>query len=257
MYFPKMNRHQMISEVSSLGTQCERSKDYIAKSSFSSPGSCWLTIMFKLLVSTFLLAFAQGIHAAPQASGGTTTDPPAGFAITSFGVNGSGCPPGSVFYLLNGENTAVTVTYSKYFAEVGPGIPISSNRKNCQLTFGISIPPGFSFGVVNADFRGYYQLDSKVTAVQDSLYYFQGNLNQATTYNTLVGPVDGADYTYRSPFNLTFTNLSPCGTDAVLNIESDLHASNADNNKGSGYIATDSTDASFVQTFNFQWQTCT
>ena len=73
---------------------------------------------------------------------------------TSFGLNGSGCPPGSAFYLLNGmtphynlhtlithsyiaERTAVTVTFSQYYAEAGPGVSMFSNRKNCQLTFGI------------------------------------------------------------------------------------------------------------------------
>jgi len=73
---------------------------------------------------------------------------------TSLGLNGSGCPPGSAFYLLNGmtrrfilsitttlsspaARTAVTVTYSKFYAETGPNFPISSNRKYCQLTFGV------------------------------------------------------------------------------------------------------------------------
>jgi len=35
------------------------------------------------------------------------------------------------------DRTAVTVTFSQYWAEAGPGIAISSNRKNCQLTFGV------------------------------------------------------------------------------------------------------------------------
>jgi len=35
------------------------------------------------------------------------------------------------------QKTAVTVTFSQYFAEVGPGIPLSAARKNCQLTFGV------------------------------------------------------------------------------------------------------------------------
>lgn len=35
------------------------------------------------------------------------------------------------------DHTAVTVTFSQYYAEVGPGIPISANRKNCQLTLGV------------------------------------------------------------------------------------------------------------------------
>jgi len=35
------------------------------------------------------------------------------------------------------DRTAVTVTFSQYSAEAGPGVSIGNNRKNCQLTFGI------------------------------------------------------------------------------------------------------------------------
>jgi len=36
------------------------------------------------------------------------------------------------------DRTAVTVSFSKYYAEAGPGVSISNNRRNCQLTFGIA-----------------------------------------------------------------------------------------------------------------------
>jgi hypothetical protein len=62
----------------------------------------------------------------------------------------------------------------------------------------------------------------------------------ATARSTLVGPVDGLDYTYRDQFDLTSTVLAPCGADTVLNIQSSLQISNSKNTKGSGFIATDS-----------------
>ncbi|TEB35273.1 hypothetical protein FA13DRAFT_1728067 [Coprinellus micaceus] len=174
---------------------------------------------------------------------------PPGFNITSIGVIGTGCPPGSTYYVLNPEKTT-------FFAEAGPGVSISKNRKQCQLTLGVNVPPGFTFGIANVDYRGYYQLDSKVTASQSSLYYFQGQLVQATSRSDLVGPVDGDYYTYRDSFDLVSTVQSPCGQATVLNINSDVRVSNSQNNKGQGYLATDSINTGLTTTFNFQWQTC-
>ncbi|PPQ72615.1 hypothetical protein CVT26_004089 [Gymnopilus dilepis] len=190
----------------------------------------------------------------------TTTSPPAGFSITSFGLNGSGCPPGSASYVLSSDKSAVNVTYSQYYAEVGPTIPIDQNRKNCQLTFGISVPAGFSFGVASTSStkHGFYFLDSGVTASQQALYYFQGSGKQATNtepcdsvtaQNNISGPVAGATYSYTAPFNLAFSNMSPCGASSVLNIDTSIRANNDGNPKGEGFIANDSSDVSFSQWF--------
>ncbi|KAH6905785.1 hypothetical protein BKA70DRAFT_458806 [Coprinopsis sp. MPI-PUGE-AT-0042] len=224
--------------------------------------------MFNSLLSTLtLLSGLLSAVAAPQRDGNVPlppipipsvpAPPPPGFKITSLGVLGTGCPPGTTYYVLNPEKTALTVSFSEYYAQAGPTIPIASNRKNCRLTVGVDVPAGFTFGVSSVDYRGYYQLDKDVVASQNSIYYFQGILTQATARSELTGPVDGDDYTYRDLFDLTSTVQAPCGISTVLNIQSDLRVSNTKNTKGSGYIATDSIDTALNTTFNFQWQTCT
>jgi hypothetical protein len=40
--------------------------------------------------------------------------PPPGFNITSLGVNGSGCPPGSTYYALNGQCFRVSAGTALY-----------------------------------------------------------------------------------------------------------------------------------------------
>ncbi|KDR78861.1 hypothetical protein GALMADRAFT_137851 [Galerina marginata CBS 339.88] len=211
--------------------------------------------MVKLLsFPTAIFACAFGFHSVLSAP--ANAEPPAGFTITSFGLNGSGCPPKSAYYLLSPDKTSVNVTYSQYFAEVGPSIDISDNRKNCQLTFGVRVPPGFTFGIASTTSRGFYFLDPGVTAAQQSLYYFQGSINQVTAKNNLAGPVPGAFYDFTAPFKVVSTNMSPCGTSTVLNVNTEIRTSNDNNPNGVGFIANESTDFSFSQIFNFVWQTC-
>jgi len=214
--------------------------------------------MFKFIASMIgALACLGAVAASPAPDHeARQTTGPSGFNITSLVLNGSGCPPGSAVYTLSTDKSAVTVTFSRFFAEVGPGIPISHSRRNCQVTLGIRVPQGFSFAIANVDYRGYYQLDKKVTASQNAIYYFQGQLQQATARSTLTGPILGKDYTYRDSFGLATLVFCPCGANTVLNINSDLRTNNANNKAGSGYISQDSTDVSLKQIFHFQWRKC-
>ncbi|KAG8834900.1 hypothetical protein FRC17_006447 [Serendipita sp. 399] len=120
--------------------------------------------------------------------------PPSGFNITSIGVNGSGCPKGTTYYVLSEDRTAVTVTFSNYYASAGPGIKVTENRKNCEVSLGVRVPKGFFFGIATVDYRGFYQLDAKVTATQRAVYHFQGQLKEAVARSTLTGPIAGQDY---------------------------------------------------------------
>ncbi|KAJ2916828.1 hypothetical protein MD484_g3534, partial [Candolleomyces efflorescens] len=231
-------------------------------------------MLFNLNIVALLACISVAL-AAPSQLQDRAVAPPSGFNITSLGVNGSGCPPGSTLYTLSADRSAVTVLFSQFYAEAGPGISISANRKNCALTFGVKVPPGFTFGIANVDYRGYYQLDSKVTASQQSIYYFQGQVKQATARSNLVGPVPGksvtlvgksvlliielylgASYTYRDSFDLASTVLAPCGASTVLNVNAEVRVNNQNNTKGSGYLANDSIDTTLKQIFNFHWQTC-
>ncbi|KAF4614164.1 hypothetical protein D9613_007917 [Agrocybe pediades] len=234
--------------------------------------------------ATTLLAFVLAACAAPQRSGSppsnglpVITDPPPGFNITSLGVNGSGCPPGSAYYLLNEAKTAVTVSFSQYFAEVGPGSLSARTARiaNLLLVFRfledfLSALPLSTTAVTTNLTKPSLLLSSRSTTSKDKcsklppaqtssgqlMVRMSSICNTSSSLRPFPYRWSGATYTYRDSFDLVATVTSPCGAPAVLNIVSDLRASNTKNTKGSGYIATDSIDTALQQTFGFQWLKC-
>lgn len=101
--------------------------------------------------------------------------PPDKIVIDVATVNGSGCPAGTAAVAVSEDNTAFTVTYSDYLAQVGGGSNPTAFRKNCQLNLIVHVPSGFTYAIAKADYRGYASLQSGASAVQRASYYFQGS----------------------------------------------------------------------------------
>ncbi|RXW15629.1 hypothetical protein EST38_g10227 [Candolleomyces aberdarensis] len=200
-----------------------------------------------------VLALVSASFAAPAP---VTTDEyvraPTGFNITSVGVIGTGCPPGTSYALVSDDNSALTAVFSQFYAFAGPGVGISDNRKACRLTLGVKVPEGYSFSVNTLEHAGFYQLDKGVTGSQGSYYYFQGEINEATARKAYEGPVLGKDYINKIDFE--GAAFSPCGKDTVLNFGSDVRVNNANNKNGYGAIGTDSIQ--FRQTLHLSWKAC-
>ena len=53
----------------------------------------------------------------------------------------------------------MTLIFDSYVADQGKDIPVTENRKNCQLNIDLLYPPGFQYSVFSADYRGYVALD--------------------------------------------------------------------------------------------------
>jgi hypothetical protein len=204
----------------------------------------------------FLLSSPAIAHASP--SNGFTVPPPSDkIVIDVVTVNGSGCPATTAAIAISPDNTAFTVTYSNYLAQVGVGAAPTDIRKNCQLTVLVHAPQGFSYAVAEADYRGFAHLEKGATSMEQANYYFQGQPQTAVVNHPFSGPFDD-DWQTTDMTGVAALVFSPCGEERDLNINTELRVSGGTSNlkKTTSFMTMDSTDGSITTTYHFAWVTC-
>ena len=172
-------------------------------------------------------------------------------------VNGSGCPVGSAAVAMSPDNTAFTVTYANYLAQVGVGATTTDWRKNCQLNLVVHVPQGFTYAISKVDYRGFASIASGASALQRANYYFQGQSQTAYASHTWSGPM-GDDWQTSDEVPIAAMVWHPCGALRNLNINTELRAmaGSSDVKKTTSFITMDSTDGVINTIYHFAWASC-
>lgn len=186
-----------------------------------------------------------------------TSPPPDKITVDVATVNGSGCPAGTAAVAVASDNTAFTVTYSDYLAQVGVGASPTDFRKNCQLGLSIHYPQGFTYAISEADYRGFAHLVDGASGLQRASYYFQGNSATSRISHPFNGPLDD-DWQTTDRADGASLVFAPCGEDKILNVNTELRVSAGSSDPGSttSFMSMDSTDGSIRTTYHFSWKTC-
>jgi len=172
-------------------------------------------------------------------------------------VNGSGCPAGTAALAVSPDNTAFTVTYSNYMAQVGVGSTSTDWRKNCQLNIIVHVPQGFTYAVSHVDYRGFASLQRGASAIERANYYFQGQSQTVYSSHTYAGPLSD-DWQSTDSVDLAAMVWAPCGVQRNLNINTELRAMAGSSNTSTttSFIAMDSTDGAINTVYHFAWAQC-
>ncbi|MDT0345161.1 DUF4360 domain-containing protein [Streptomyces litchfieldiae] len=171
-------------------------------------------------------------------------------------VNGSGCPAGSAAIAVSEDNTAFTVTYSDYLAQVGPDASPTDFRKNCQLNLAVRVPQGFTYAIASVDYRGYAYLENGASATQKAQYYFQGSPETDEFSHTFAGAFDD-NWQASDVTDIESLVWAPCGEIRNFNINTELRVNAGTSSPAdTSFIAMDSTDGDVNTTYQVSWMEC-
>ena len=185
------------------------------------------------------------------------TPPPDHITIDVVTVNGSGCPAGTAAVAVSEDNKAFTVTYSDYLAQVGVGARPTDFRKNCQLNLRVNVPQGFTYGIAQADYRGFAHLERGAYAIQKANYYFQGMSQNDSAQHRYNGP-HSDDWQATDETEVAAIVYSPCGEKRNFNINTELRVYPGSSNTATttSFVSMDSTDGSVKTRYQFAWKRC-
>ncbi|MCQ4041328.1 DUF4360 domain-containing protein [Streptantibioticus rubrisoli] len=191
------------------------------------------------------------------AAHGFDSPPPGKIVIDLVNVNGSGCPAGTAAVSVAPDNTAFTVTYSSYMAQVGVGARPTDFRKNCQLDLDVHVPQGFTYAVAEADYRGFGHLENGASGLERANYYFQGMQPTAYSQHPFGGPMDD-DWQTTDTTDVGSLVFAPCGEERNFNINTELRVSagSSDPTTTTSFLSMDSTDGSINTIYHFAWKQC-
>ncbi|MFM9591299.1 DUF4360 domain-containing protein [Streptomyces scabiei] len=207
-----------------------------------------------LLGGAVAALFAGALPA--QAESPFEDPPPDKIVIKVATVNGSGCPQGTAAVAVSPDNTAFTVTYSDYLAQVGGGAPSTAFRKNCQLSLIVHVPGGFTYAIASADYRGFASLARGASGVEKASYYFQGSPDTASRTHTFTGPKED---NWQATDETDWAQLvwSPCGVERNFNINTELRVNRGSSPASStSFMTMDSTDGDISTIYHLAWKQC-
>jgi len=173
--------------------------------------------------------------------------------IQSLSYAGSGCPAGTVSENLSADAKAFTLLFDTYIAEAGPGIRLSEGRKNCQINVDLRVPGGWSYSIIDVDYRGYANIERGGTGTQKTYYYFQGQATGPSLSTLIQGPFDN-DYQVRDSLGLAAMVWSPCGASRSLNLNTQVRVSAARGR--SAMMTLDSVDGQLTHIYRLAWRRC-
>jgi hypothetical protein len=175
------------------------------------------------------------------------------WSIVGITGGGNGCPPGSISTAITPDRTTFTVYFSKMVLESRPGVTFQ--RLGCTVGVTLHVPNGWSMATGTINTRGYAHLEVGAVGEQNSTYSFAGRPILRTYRTPMKGPFEG-QYNFTDDLKLEGLIWSPCGKDAILNINAGIQLDTKKSKPGTSYIDTAELDGMFKKEVHLQFRKC-
>ena len=111
-------------------------------------------------------ATALGLLLTPEVADAQPTP----VRIEGFTYAGSGCPAGSVGWVLDEANNKLTVNFDAFGTELPPG-----QSKDCKLSFVVSVPSNLQISMNRVEYLGYLDMEPGITGQLRRTYKYGNN----------------------------------------------------------------------------------
>jgi hypothetical protein len=208
-------------------------------------------------VGTMAMSLLAGPAVVDRAEAVAPPVPTDKIQVSVVTVNGSGCPAGTASVAPAPDNTAFTVVYSQFLAQVGVGARPTDMRRNCQLAVRVQVPQGFTFAIAQVDYRGYAKLARGASGTERAGYYFAGMSATERVEHTFNGPYNNVWQTTDKAGVLALV-YRPCGEERLVNINAELivDAGRSNPRTTTSFMTMDSTDGSVNTVYHLSWKRC-
>ena len=197
----------------------------------------------------------------------TQAQTPEGVQIIDARMQGSGCQNDTARAVMSPDGKAFSVFMDNYSAAADPGFTL--DRKACTVNLSVVSPPGWSFTIASADYRGFINAEAGTQVSHQVLYAFDGSTppnerpgfgNSPGKYSFLQkifhGPMT-QDYFVRNVIDARAQLWSPCSGRIPSNLLIQTFLTAKINAPGrEAQITLDSVDGVLAQQFSFTWKKC-
>lgn len=194
--------------------------------------SCWRTKAV-VAVAGMMLGMALAVGASEAQSLGRVAS------------GGNGCP-GTAQAVLSRDGTSMKLIVGGYEAKADGRR--SFDRKSCNFTIPVDVPPGKRFAVVSATYNVENDLPAGAQSVLRAEYFFPGTTG-GVFERTFSGPLRRSSSLPASVARL----WSPCGADTILRINSSLRVTSTAGKAASISLSSRRAGAAVVR---LEWKNC-